>query len=282
MKFTDEVLAWWPSVARDLPWRRTRDPWSVLVSEIMLQQTQVDRVIPKWEAFLARFPTVEAAAHAPLGDLLDLWSGLGYNRRAKYLHDCAATVCAEFDGVFPESLAALQTLPGIGPYTARAVLAFAFERAVAVVDTNVGRVLARVEGRQLSAREVQAAADSLVPAGDAWRWNQALLDFGALICRKRGPACAECPVRRSCGWAGAGADPAVGSAAVSTPQSRFEGSDRQGRGRLINELRSGPIGASEAPVAMGWPDDPERAAKVIEGLLSDGLVVRTGAKLSLP
>ncbi len=282
MNFTEEVLAWWPSVARDLPWRNTRDPWAVLVSEVMAQQTQVDRVVPKWEAFLSRFPTPASAAAASLGDILELWSGLGYNRRAKYLHECAVVITERYDGRFPSTLEALLALPGVGPYTARAVLVFAFEHDVAVVDTNVGRVLARVEGRRLSADEVQRRADDLVPPGAAWTWNQALLDFGAMLCRKRSPRCDDCPVRSGCTWAGVGCDPAVGSAAVSNGQSRFEGSDRQGRGRLIEALRSGPVSFSNVPAAMGWPDDVARSERVLDGVLADGLAVRSGDSVALP
>ncbi len=282
MKFTDEVLRWWPAVARDLPWRDTRDPWAVLVSEVMAQQTQIDRVVPKWRAFLERFPTAAAAADASLGDVLELWSGLGYNRRAKFLHECATVITDQYDGQFPSTVDGLRALPGIGPYTARAVLAFAFEEDVAVVDTNVGRVLARYDGRSLTSAEVQQRADQLLPAGNAWTWNQALLDFGAMVCRKRSPACEDCPVRSGCAWGGEGVDPAVGSAAVSTGQSRFEGSDRQGRGRLVERLRSGPVALADMPATMGWPDDRERAERVLETVIEDGLAVLSGDVVSLP
>ena len=218
------ILEGLPSVQRDLPWRRSRDPWEILVSELMLQQTQVARVLPKYAAFLDRFPTVASCAEGSVGEVVTLWKGLGYNRRAVNLHRCASRVVADHGGSIPDSLDRLLDLPGIGPYTARAILAFAFERDVAVVDTNVGRVLARQVGHQLRPAEVQALADDLVPAGRGWAWNQAMLDHGALVCTKRNPQCGACAVAQTCVWRGVGEDPAVGSAAVSTPQSRFAGS----------------------------------------------------------
>ena len=275
------VLAWWAGDRRDLPWRRTRDPWAVLVSEVMLQQTQVDRVIPKWTAFLDRFPDPARCAAAPVRAVIDAWAGLGYNRRGVALHRCARVVVDEHDGRLPMDLAALLALPGIGPYTARAVLAFAGEQDVAVVDTNVARVLARQAGRPLRLVEVQADADALVPSGQGWAWNQAMLDLGATVCRARAPDCGRCPVATSCAWrGGAGPDPAVGSAGVSGRQSRFEGSDRQGRGRLVDALRHGPV--SDVATATGWPEDPERAERVAQTLVADGLAVRVGDTLTLP
>jgi len=153
---------------RDLPWRRTRDPWAILVSEVMLQQTQALRVIPKWEAFIAAYPAPAACAEASLGDVLRLWQGLGYPRRARNLHAAARQISEV--GEFPATLDALLRLPGVGNYTARAVLAFAYEADVAVVDTNIGRVLARVAGHSLSPREVQAVADSAGGWREIERW----------------------------------------------------------------------------------------------------------------
>lgn len=277
----ETLLGWWAAEQRDLPWRRTRDPWAVLVSEVMLQQTQVPRVVPKWHAFLERFPDPPTCAAAPIGAVIGAWAGLGYNRRGVALHRCAVTVVEDHGGHLPLDLAALLTLPGIGPYTARAVLAFAGERDVAVVDTNVARVLARQAGRPLRAAEVQRAADALVPEGQGWAWNQAMLDLGAGVCRARGPWCGSCPVAASCTWSGGPApDPAVGSAGVSGRQSRFEGSDRQGRGRLVDALRRGPV--HDLAAASGWPDDPARAERVADALVADGLAVREGRALALP
>lgn len=281
------VLAWGDRSLRDLPWRATRDPWAILVSEVMAQQTGVDRVIGYYHAFLTRFPTPAACAAAAPGDVVRMWTGLGYNRRALNLHRCAAAVTRLHGGALPDDLAALLALPGVGPYTARAVLVFAFERPVGVVDTNVGRVLARWEGRPLRPAEAQARADALVPpgAGRAWAWNQSLMELGAAVCRRRRPRCAECPARAWCGWAAAGLappDPAEGSAGVSTGQSRFEGSDRQGRGRLLRALCVGPVAVGEMAAVMGWPDDPARADRVAVAMLAEGLAVHDGGQLRLP
>jgi A/G-specific adenine glycosylase len=263
---------------RDLPWRRTRDPWAVLVAETMLQQTQVARVVPCWHAFLARFPDVDSCADARVGDVVAAWAGLGYNRRAVQLHACACVVRDRHGSALPDDLHALVALPGIGPYTARAVLAFAFERDVAVVDTNVARVLARVAGSRLRASDAQALADSLVAGGTGWRWNQAMLDFCALSCTKRDPSCGSCSARTVCRWRGVGPDPAIGSAGVSAPQTRFAGSDRQGRGRLVDALRRGPVARHELAAVMGWENDPVRAERVAGTVVADGLarLVRVG------
>jgi A/G-specific adenine glycosylase len=273
-----ELLGWWEATRRDLPWRRTRDPWAVLVSEVMLQQTQVERVVPRWHRFLERFPTPEACAVAGAGAVVEEWAGLGYNRRAVSLHRCAVAVADDHGGEMPADLAALLALPGIGPYTARAVLAFAFDVDVAVVDTNVGRILARTSGRTLPAGEAQALADDLVPMGEGWAWNQAMLDLGATVCRKRSPDCSRCPVATTCAWAASGRsdpDPAVGSHAVSRAQGRFEGSFRQGRSRLLDGLRrTGPLAPAQWSEACGGfsPAAAERAARalVVDGLAELG------------
>ncbi|MCB0959851.1 MAG: A/G-specific adenine glycosylase [Acidimicrobiales bacterium] len=271
------LLDWFADRGRDLPWRRTRDPWAILVSELMLQQTQVPRVLPRFEAFLRRWPSPAACAAAPLADIVTAWAGLGYNRRAVNLHRCAQAVVDHHDGALPDDLAALLALPGIGPYTARAVLAFAFDRDdVGVLDTNAARVLARWEGRSLKPKEAQAAADAAAAPGAGWAWNQAMLDLGATRCRPRTPDCEDCPVRPWCGWGDAGRpspDPAVGSAGVSGRQAAFEGSDRQGRGRLVDALRLGPVRAADVARVAGWPDDPERAGRVAASLVADGLAI---------
>lgn len=279
--FRDALDSWAATLPRDLPWRRTRDPWAVLVSETMLQQTQVVRVVPKYEAFLERFPTAAACAQASVGEVIAGWAGLGYNRRAVLLHAAAVAVVRDHHGRFPADLGALLALPGVGPYTARAVLAFAFEQDVAVLDTNVARVLARAHGRRLAGREAQDLADALVPTGRGWWWNQAMLDLGALVCAKRTPRCAGCPVRACCSHRGEGIDPAVGSAAVGGPQSRFAGSDRQGRGRLVDALRTAPVRTPDLAVVMGWPDDPARAARVAATVVADGLAVAEAGGLRL-
>lgn len=279
------VLAWGEGQRRDLPWRRTRDPWAILVSELMLQQTQVARVIPRYEAFLSRFPHVRATASAGVADVVRQWEGLGYNRRAVRLHATACRVVDVHGGRFPSTLPELLALPGVGPYTARAVLAFAFEADAAVVDTNVARVLARLIGRPLQPKEVQTAADRLAPPGRSWAWNQAMLDVGALVCRARSCDCASCPLAAVCAWHVSGhppPDPAVGSAGVSGGQSAFAGSDRQGRGRLVAVLRRGSVPLAEVAAAAGWPSDPERAHRVAGTLVADGLAVIDGPVLRLP
>lgn len=269
------LLAWFAAQGRaELPWRRTRDPWAVLVSEVMLQQTQVARVVTRYGEFLERFPTAASCAAGGAANVISLWSGLGYNRRAVNLWRAAVAVTGEHGGTFPAELGALLALPGIGPYTARALLAFAFELDVGVVDTNTARVLARCSGRRLGRAEVQRLADEAVPAGQGWAWNQAMLDLGATTCVARTPRCARCPAASACAWHRQGhpaPDPSVGSAGVAAGQSPFAGSDRQGRGRLVAALRAGPVGPADLAVVMGWPDDPARAARVSQTLVADGL-----------
>ena len=274
------VLSWGLAQLRDLPWRHTRDPWAVLVSEVMLQQTQVDRVIPRWFAFLAAFPTPHACAEASLGDVLRLWQGLGYPRRARNLHMAAQEVVAL--GEFPSTLTGLLALPGVGNYTARALRAFAFELDAAMVDTNIARVFARVAGQRLTAREVQVAADAALPGEQAWAWNQCLMDLGAVLCRPRDPRCGDCPLRNDCEYHGVGDDPAVGSAGVSGKQSRFDGSDRQGRGRLVKALGAAPVAVAAIPAVMGWPDQPDRALRVAATVVTDRLAVFDGETYRLP
>lgn len=283
-RWQDDLLAWSERTRRDLPWRQTRDPWAILVSELMLQQTQVPRVIPKFEAFLARFPDPPTCAAAPSADVVVAWAGLGYNRRAVHLHAAATVITQEHGGRVPDQLEALLALPGVGPYTARAVLAFAFEREVGVLDTNAARVLARRAGHRLTGRDAQRAADEAVPAGAGWAWNQAVLDLGATVCVARSPRCGECPVRRGCVWESSGRpepDPAAGSAGVSGAQSRFEGSDRQGRGRLVDALRQGPVDHAHLAVVMGWPDDEDRANRVAATLVADRIARQSGGRWTL-
>ncbi len=276
--FTGRVLAWGVPQLRDLPWRRTRDPWAVLVSEVMLQQTQASRVCERWERFLDQLPTYQSCADAPLGEVLRLWTGLGYPRRARNLHLAAIEVVRL--GAFPRDLQGLLALPGVGQYTARAVMAFAFELDVAVVDTNIARIYARQHARALTAREVQAAADAAAPLGDGWLWNQCLMDLGAVICRPR-PECDRCPVAGTCQWrGGTSVDPAIGSAGVSGKQAMFEGSDREARGRLMKSLAAGPVATSDVAAVMGRSTDV--AERLAGALIAEGLCERTGDQLQLP
>lgn len=270
--FTHDVLNWGVPLLRDFPWRNTRDPWSILVSEVMLQQTQAGRVVDRWHRFLDRFATFEHCAAAPLADVLVEWQGLGFPRRAKYLHLAAQRLTAL--GGFPNELAGLLELPGVGPYTARAVLAFSFELDTAVVDTNIARIYARVVGERLTPSGVQALADSAVPSGEAWLWNQVLMDLGAMLCRPGAPACDECPVRRQCGWRGSDRpDPAVGSSGVSGKQSRFQGSDRQARGALMKALAAGPVDPAGQRSVSGIMDrDVVTSGRLVDDLIAEGLV----------
>ena len=282
----DAVLSWGEAAARDLPWRRTRDPWAVLVSELMLQQTQVARVVPRWQAFLDRFPTPAACARAPVGAVIRAWQGLGYNRRAVALHRAAQEVVVRHGGSLPADLDALLALPGIGPYTARAVLAFSFEVDVGLVETNTARVLARaVAGRTLGRAEAQGLADRLVPRGRAWAWNSTLMDLGATVCTKQVPVCRECPVVACCAWAATShrlSDPSTRSAGVSRGQAPFAGSDRQGRGRLLDALRRGSVSLDELATAAGWPDQDTRARRTMAGLVADGLAREVDGVFVLP
>jgi A/G-specific adenine glycosylase len=250
------LLRWYAGARRDLPWRRTTDPYAILVSEVMLQQTQVARVVPRYRAWLERWPTAAALAGATRAEVLAAWVGLGYNRRALALHAAAAVVAR--DG-WPEDL---RVLPGVGPYTAAAVGAFAFGAQVAAVDTNARRVAARL-GRGSPAE--------LLPAGRAAEFNQATMDLGATICTARTARCGECPVRRWC--ASAGLAPRAAPAARRARAERFEDTNRWVRGRVVAALAAGE----------GLPGDvsPERLERALAGLERDRIVRRVGARYSL-
>ena len=271
------LLQWFAGHQRDLPWRMVRDPWSILVAEVMLQQTQVGRVLDRWPAFLAMFPTPASCAAAGPGPVIAAWQGLGYPRRARALYDISVACVERFGGELPTSLEDLLALAGIGPYTARAVLVFAHETDVGVIDVNAARVLARAAaGAVLGPKEAQTLADRLVPAGRGWTWNQAMLDVGARYCRPI-PQCDDCPLRGWCAFNAArvadrgAVDPAIGTFGTGAKQSRFDGSDRQGRGRLLRRLADGAVATDELAVAMGWPSDFERARRVAASLVADRL-----------
>ena len=286
------LLNWYDLHQRDLPWRQTRDPYRIMVSEIMLQQTQVDRVVPKYHAFLELFPTLAALADAPASEVIRAWAGLGYNRRALNLQRAARTVVEEFGGRMPESVDELLTLPGIGPYTAGAIACFAFEQDVGFVDTNVRRVLHRAllgpELPEVAAkpREITQIASNNVPDGDGYRWNQALIELGALVCRARAADCDVCPLAPWCV-----ARPVINDA-IATAQStrvqrrkqgdaaakpeRFETTSRYFRGRIVDLLRDVPHGLTAAQLATlidaGRTED-DWLQPYVDGLLRDGLVV---------
>jgi A/G-specific adenine glycosylase len=285
-RIRDGLLCWFNEHARDLPWRRTRDPYAILVSEVMLQQTQVDRVLPYYTRFLEQFPTVEALADAATSDVIRFWSGLGYNRRAVNLQRAARAVVDELGGSFPDDPADLKKLPGIGAYTAGAIAAFAHERDVAFLDTNMRRVISRVIFGSETARESDAlpAATALVPPGQGWIWNQALIEFGALQCTARRPACIICPLRDECA-----AYPTM-QVALQVKSSRprraraepFESTTRFYRGRIVEALRALPADepaglplAELGPIVReGFtPENLPWLRELVESLQRDGLAL---------
>ncbi len=239
----------------------------------MLQQTQVDRVVPHYERFVATFGTPADCARVRPAEVVKLWSGLGYNRRALNLHRAAGTVVAEHAGAVPREDGALRALAGVGPYTARAVRSFAFGEDVAAVDTNAVRVLARcLSGSPLTATAATRLGDRLVAAGLSWEFNQTMFDLGATVCTGSRPDCAHCPLRHQCAWHRGGAtvpDP-WRSGPTARRQRAFAGSDRQGRGRLLHALRAGEVEHATLATACGWPDDPARAERVAAALASEG------------
>lgn len=270
------VTAWYAEAARDLPWRAADvSPWAVLVSEVMLQQTPVGRVLPAYRAWLARWPDPAALAGDTAGEAVRMWGRLGYPRRALRLHECATALVARFGGAVPDDVEALLSLPGVGAYTARAVAAFAFGRRVPVVDTNVRRVVARAvagrgeAGAPSTARDL-AAVDALLPdeAGPAARFSVALMELGALVCTARAPRCAECPLRSRCAWLLRGWPPYEGPSIRPQP---FAGTDRQVRGLLMEVLRGVPGPVPRAALDATWPHQVQRE-RALDSLVADGLV----------
>lgn len=283
-----KLTGWYASNARDLPWRQPgADPWAVLVSEFMLQQTPVSRVLPAYSAWLARWPDAPALAAATAGDAVRQWGRLGYPRRALRLHACAQVLTTEHGGQVPASLTDLRALPGVGAYTAAAVASFAFGHRHPVLDTNVRRVLARLvtgtepAGRSAASVAEVTLAESLLPPQDGRRaatWSVALMELGALVCTAARPACEVCPVAAECSWRRDGR-PASTSRRKA---QRYEGSDRQCRGALMAVLRdaSGPVPA--ATLGLDWPDQAQRD-RVLVALVDDGLAERrSGGLISLP
>ncbi len=253
------LLAWYAAGARDLPWRRTRDPYAILVSEVMLQQTQVARVVPRYEAWLARWPSAPALAATERAEVLGAWVGLGYNRRALRLREACAAVAR--DG-WPRTAAGLRALPGVGPYTAAAVASFAFGEPVAAVDVNVARVAARLGA---------GTPETLLPSAAAPTWNQAMMELGATTCRAREASCARCPVAPWCASAGRVELPERRAAGAG--RARFEETNRWVRGRVVAALAAG----AELPADIA----PERLRPAVDGLVRDGVVVRGPEGLSL-
>lgn len=288
------TTAWFDLHARALPWREpTCTPWGVLVSEVMLQQTPVVRVEPRWRDWMTRWPTPGALAVAPTSEVLRAWGGLGYPRRALRLQECARAVVVEHDGVLPRGEDALRALPGIGAYTAAAVTAFAHGRRSVVLDTNVRRVL----GRTLRAEALPAphltvaetrAADAVAPADDAGaaRWAAASMELGALVCTARSPRCGACPVADLCAWRAADY-PADAHAARRRTQG-WVGTDRQLRGATMRLLRDAhaPVARADIEARLAGligDSDPLRVDAVLAGLVTDGLAVAAGPDhLGLP
>jgi len=279
--YTEPVLAWFSRHARDLPWRGSGStPWSVLVSEIMLQQTPVARVVPAHQSWLARWPTPAALAAEPAGEAIRQWGRLGYPRRALRLHETAVIVTERHGGIVPDDVEALRALPGIGNYTAAAVASFAFGQRHAVLDTNVRRVLARLVAGQARAASTPSAAErrmaeSLLPAEPtvAARWSVAVMELGALVCTAASPRCANCPVAGHCAWLAAGRPPQGTELARRSGRraQRYDGTDRQCRGRLLAVLRAGGGPATQADFDAVWPDRAQ-LARALDGLVADGLV----------
>jgi A/G-specific adenine glycosylase len=292
--FRRSVLAWYGREGRRLPFRGTTDPYLVLVSETILQQTQVSRGGPAWQVFTARFPTVEALAASSPADVVRAWQGLGYDRRAINLRRAAKVVVDELGGRFPRDVAGLERLPGVGPYTARAVASIAYGLPVGAVDTNVRRVLGRAlagDAASLSAPELQAVADALAHTEQPGDWTAALMDLGSTICRPRGPRCDVCPVAAFCRYAGVRAptgdpttsratapdpDPARPARAVRERPVPFERSNRWLRGRILDRLRAVEGDSWEI---LGEPiGDHDRPAvrTALLALAADGLVELAG------
>jgi A/G-specific adenine glycosylase len=272
----EPLLDWYAEHARDLPWRRPdATPWAVLVSEFMLQQTPVARVLPVYDTWLRTWPTPAALASATPGDAVRAWGRLGYPRRALRLHAAAQAIAERHGGEVPADRDTLRALPGVGDYTAAAVAAFAFGRRHAVLDTNVRRVLGRAAaGTELPGTSVTAAeralAESLLPDDDrtAARWSVAVMELGALVCTARAPRCSACPVTAGCAWS------AAGFPAYDGPPRRgqtYAGTDRQCRGRLLAVLRDSEEPVPRPRLEQAW-DDPLQRERALDGLVADGLV----------
>lgn len=278
------LLAWWHANRRDLPWRKTRDPYRIMVSEVMLQQTQVDRVIPYYHRWFDVFPTVSDLAAAPTAEVIRLWAGLGYNRRAVNMQRTAQAV-VQRGGEFPTTIKDLVKLPGIGPYTAGAIACFAFEQDVPFIDTNMRRVLHRLLlGVEIpkpiaSDKEITLLAAQILPPGDGWNWNQGLIEFGALQCTARKPLCIVCPLQSECN-----AYPDIQTAiAESTKTARgrrqvpFEQTNRYFRGRIVDALRDhegegltiSDLGLLLRPAFA--EEDVPWLLEIVQGLERDGL-----------
>lgn len=275
-----EVLnTWFDDHGRDLPWRLPGTPaWHILISEVMLQQTPVVRVLPIWLAWTKRWPTPSAMADASPAEVLRAWGKLGYPRRALRLHECARVLASSHNDVVPSDVDTLLGLPGVGAYTARAIACFAYGQRVPVVDINVRRVVARTvhgQGDPGPASTTRDLADvaALLPVDQsrAARFSAALMEFGALICTARKPGCGNCPLPE-CAWRTAGFPNYDGP---KRPTQRFEGTDRQARGRLLDVLRDAPGPVQRSLMDLAWTVDPGQRDRALDSLLVDGLIEQT-------
>ncbi len=280
----EAICAWFDANGRDLPWRRPgTSAWGVLVSEVMSQQTPMSRVIGPWHEWMNRWPTPDDLAEEDSGEAVAAWGRLGYPRRALRLHSCAVTIATEHDGVVPNSYDELVALPGIGDYTASAVVSFAFGGRATVLDTNVRRLIARAESGIANCptsvtRAERIVADALVPDEDARaaKWAVASMELGALVCTARSPQCEVCPIRDGCRWV-------IDGRPDNAPARRgqpWKGTDRQCRGVIMDVVRNSPRGVKVQMALSAWPE-PDQASRCLESLLDDGLVHRRGSLISL-
>lgn len=280
----EAICAWFDANGRDLPWRRPgTSAWGVLVSEVMSQQTPMSRVIGPWHEWMNRWPTPDDLAEEDSGEAVAAWGRLGYPRRALRLHSCAVTIATEHDGVVPNSYDELVALPGIGDYTASAVVSFAFGGRATVLDTNVRRLIARAESGIANCptsvtRAERIVADALVPDEDvrAAKWAVASMELGALVCTARSPQCEVCPIRDSCRWV-------IDGKPDNAPARRgqpWKGTDRQCRGVIMDVVRNSPHGVKVQMALSAWPE-LDQASRCLESLLDDGLVHRRGNLISL-
>ena len=280
----EAICAWFDANGRDLPWRRPgTSAWGVLVSEVMSQQTPMSRVIGPWHEWMNRWPTPDDLAEEDSGEAVAAWGRLGYPRRALRLHSCAVAIATEHDGVVPNSYDELVALPGIGDYTASAVVSFAFGGRATVLDTNVRRLIARAESGIANCptsvtRAERIVADALVPDEDvrAAKWAVASMELGALVCTARSPQCEVCPIRDSCRWV-------IDGKPDNAPARRgqpWKGTDRQCRGVIMDVVRNSPRGVKVQMALSAWPE-PDQASRCLESLLDDGLVHRRGNLISL-
>lgn len=285
-EFVAIVARWFRRTARPLPWRDNgTSAWGILLSEVMAQQTPVARVAPLWLEWIERWPTAIDLANASPADVVRAWGKLGYPRRALNLHIAATRIRDEFGGEVPNDVDTLESLPGIGNYTARAIGAFAFGKRVPVVDTNIRRVLARAvlgiaEPEPPRVRADMEMMESVLPASvkESVAVNAGIMELGAIICTARSPKCGECPIAQQCAWALAGFPENAGR--TRTPQKKYEGSVRQARGAILALARTA-LHVTDAQIASAVPDQPRRDL-ALEGLLSDGLIIDTERGFRLP